>query len=294
MAAHSTRKFTLLGWPVLQPFRISLADQAYEILCREIHGQRWTLGEVFPSIAALAEQSGMGRGPIQQAFGRLREEGYVAQDGRRGTSLLSLAPSGATSPTVIGVAILILHGQGPTEIQSVDSLRIHFIREAAAVRNCVLEVACFDKDASASDPTAFSDAFSDRVLGVISTFPELSHIESLAPRRQVPVAYLIDPLSQGTVCEESLAPVVTGSVFWGFYELTKRVLAEGHKKIVMTGRSVKEPAYSELCWRGHAKAMEEAGLSADRVEFDRPFDLSNDEGLLFSKSYLESLVKGTG
>ena len=106
--AETREKARLFGRPILHSdLAHSLVDQVCEILLEEIHGGRWEVGERLPGASALAEESGLSRSPIQRAFEKLRERGYLRQEHRSGTYLASIYPKGLAPGGSIGIAIVL-------------------------------------------------------------------------------------------------------------------------------------------------------------------------------------------
>ncbi len=265
MPANS-KKYELLVWPVFYPFRQTLAEQAHDILCREIHAGRWKEGERLPSIVELAGTSGLGRGPIQRAFEMLREEGYVSLRRRTGTTLLARLPRGAAAQGAIGVAMRADFAWGP---EPVDILHLHVVLEAALRRNCVVETALVANDAEWQRIDTAIGPFSDRVLGIVALYPfPHSCPERLAPER-IPVAFLLDPGRLAVEAGETFLPHITGDMYDGFYQLTQKLIDLGHRKIAFFASQPVDADYSRTCWRAHERAMNEAGLHANREAFSQ-------------------------
>ena len=278
-------KCEFLGWPIFASFRLSLAEQAHDILCHEIHAGRWKIGERLPSISALAQETGMIRGPIQRAFEMLRKEGYVRQQGRNGTTLISLAPDKRTPIGAIGILTVVNWLLGGHMASGPDHLRFHDIMEAARVRNCVTEVVCLKADADWQGMGKRGGLFSDRVLGVIALCPFPHSFAPNPPANRIPLVFLGDPCVLWEEMDEESLPFVTGDLFEAIYRLTQRVISNGHRKIAlyaaqgqrMYGFQGKSPQYTSTCWRAHERAMREMGLRADREAFEESLSLPRDD-----------------
>jgi DNA-binding LacI/PurR family transcriptional regulator len=248
---------TLYGRPVFASNpSLTLTDQVYEILREEIHTGRWEVAERLPGAAALARMSGLSRWPIQQAFERLREAGYLRQERRSGSFLASQSakPNGAAG--TIGIVLLMAEGPEGWSTDRHSHHRLAVLLDAAAEQNCLTNVKYLRETDDWDAVDRVGGVFGENVMGVISlhAFPH-THQYHLPPDR-LPFLYTGVNTS---VCR----PVVAGDTHLGYYQMTQRVVARGHRNIVCycgMRDSERETANRLL---GHEKAMDEAGLTVN-------------------------------
>ena len=291
MSAKSPR-FKLLGWSVFHPFRLTLTQQIHDILCREIHAGRWNEGEQLPSIGELSKESGIGQTPVWQAYEMLRNEGYVRQNGRKGTILITVSPEGVERHSVIGVAAVSQPGTDTETARGADSLHFHTILEDALKRHYVTEVVCLNREDDWTKITTRTGPFSDRVQGIISLHPFPYVYPSKQDRSNIPIVFLLDPTKLRENVFEVTQPVVTGDLYSGFYELTKHVLSFGHRNIVFFANNIRSSEYTQTCWRAHKRAMEEAGLKANKAALEKSMALPA-RRLTSAKEFIETFNDAT-
>jgi len=283
-----TDRATLYDKPIFSSANsLTLTDQVYEILREEIHTGRWQVGERLPGAAALAEMSGLSRWPIQQAFERLREAGYLRQEARSGSFLASQYPKPEQAVGTIGIALLLAEEMGAWSTDRHSHHRLAALLEAGARRNYLTEVRYLreDEDWDAVDRTG--GIFGDRAIGVISLHPfPHSHTHRLAPGR-LPFVH--------TGANTSLCrPLVAGDTHLGYYEMTRLVIAHGHRNIVCycnVQDSERERANRML---GHEKAMKEAGLTVNREAAEHSLSIPPDDLRAYAlRGYLERFHEAT-
>jgi len=294
---HKHVQCELLGWPIFEPrgFCHSLAEQVRDILRHEIHRGRWKIGERLPSISALAEQTGMSRGPIQRAFEMLREEKYVRQAGRNGTTLISLSAERRPLLGAIGIAAVVHQDYGEHAASGQDHLRFNNILEAARAHNYVTEVACLKADDDWQAIDRPGNFFSDRVLGIISLYPFSRGAPPKPLADRIPLVFLGDPYGLWREMDEESLPFVTGDLFEAIFQLTRLVISRGHRNIVLHashgenlyGSPGKSRQYTDTCWRAYERAMQEAGLTANREAFEQSVSLPKDD-FAACRTFLES------
>lgn len=245
--------------------RLTLTEQVYDILCEEIHAGRWQIGDRLPSISAMAIESGLSRRPVQQALDRLREEGYVRQEQGSGTYLASLLPKGRTPLGSIGILVARREENEArpfsTVLNDLDHWRMHAILKIAAEHNYTEEIRYLPENHDGADIDKAGGLFSDRVKGVISLhqFPRVDHTE-LGPD-DLPFVYLGYTGFPGTPC-------VALDLAEGFFQLTREVIAHGHRDIACFGWRFDVEDHTRQIYAGYERAMKEAGLPVNRDGFE--------------------------
>lgn len=253
---------SLFGRPILPPGKdLTLTSQIREILLEEILAGRWEVGERLPSVATLAQQSGLSRWPVQEAFEALRREGYLRQAERSGTFLESVAPEGHRPLGTVGVVMMLAEDQQNWRTTPYSEYRLARTLAVAKERGYAVDLKYLRAEDDWSIVDRAGAVFSTDVLGVISLhpFPHLPWDE--LPLDRLPFVHLG---SNSYVC----LPTVAGDTVTGFYRMTRRVIAEGHRHIVC----LCDPADTEWEIRGrllgHEKAMHEAGLEVRYAPFE--------------------------
>lgn len=280
-----TGETRLFGKLVSSSYRLSLTEQVHDILCEEIQSGRWTVGERLPSIASLAEQSGLSRWPIQRAYEILREEGYVTQKPEKnGTFLASILPEGRKALGSIGI-VALAEDSSDHILVSYSQIRLHVILQEAARRNYTTEIISLARDEDWSQVDSRTGPFGDRVKGVISlhSFQHPEYYEF--PEDRIPLVYVG---TQYLTC----SPCVKSDPTYGYHQLTKRLIEEGHRRIIICCYTPLPSDVKEDCLKGHELAMSEAGLEVDYEAVEH--SLSIPEGDLGGlRSFLERFSDAT-
>jgi DNA-binding LacI/PurR family transcriptional regulator len=276
----------LFGRPIFtQELGLTLTSQVREILLEEIHNGRWEVGDRLPSVAVLARLSGLSRWPIQEAFERLRKEGYLHQSERSGTYLASLAPKGRKPLGSIGVAMVLAEEAGSWTTAPFLQYRLSRILEMAEQRHFAIEIKYLRPDDDWAEIDRVGSTFSDSVIGVISlnTFPHPAQIE--LPPNRLPFVYL------GGNTNECL-PTVAGDTMSGFYQLTKHIIDLGHRDIIcfLNPNDTEQENQNRLM--GHERAMHEVGLTVNTTACQRSLQIQEGD-LMAIRSYLEEFHEAT-
>lgn len=246
----------LYGRPVLPSLKVTLTEQVHDILVEEIQNGRWALGERLPSISDVARMSRLTRSPVQRAFDMLAAEGYIRQEDRRGSYLTSLLPEGRQPVGAIGIVMMTQSTFNNIDQRPHVPYLMHHIIEEAARRNYLTEVVCLKEGDDWSALNSPQGPFSDRVKGIISLHPFACEDFQELPADRIPLVFL------GSRVPRSL-PCASGHNWLGGYRLTREVLKQGHKRIILCARA-EEPSYGTLqAIEGHTAAMLEAGLSVN-------------------------------
>lgn len=270
----------LFGRPIFtQELGLTLTNQVREILLEEIHQGRWQVGDRLPSVAVLAKQSGLSRWPIQEAFERLRKEGYLRQSERSGTFLDTLSPEGRKPLGAIGVAMLLSEEAGSWITAPFLQYRLSRIMEVAEQRNFAIEIKYLRPDDDWTEVDRVGAVFSSSVIGVLSLnpFPHASPVE--LPADRLPFVYL-----GGNTYD--CAPTVAGDTMAGFYQLTRHILGLGHRNIVcfLNPNDTEHENRNRLL--GHERAMQEAGLTVNEQAWRRSLTITEGD-LSAIRAYIE-------
>lgn len=258
LSGRSQAQLYLFDHPIVSPSgERSLVSQVHEILIEEIRAGHWRVGERLPGVTTLAEQSGLSRSPLQRAFERLREEGYIRQEKGSGSFLISTCPDGVASFDTIGVALLL---DDDTERLSPDHRvagRLLTITEIALSHQRLLEVRYLRAEDDWSSLDRVGSVFGENVRGVISLHP-------FVHRNTSPV--LEDdrlPFVHWGAASADCVPVVAADDENGYYGLTRRVIEADHCDIVFIADPDVTEGERAGCLRGHEQAMLDAGLNVD-------------------------------
>lgn len=258
--------FQLFGHIIDERADATLAEQVFRILLQEVQGGRWRLGERLPSIATLAQESGISRWPIHRAFEVLESKGIVRVEDRRGIYLISF---GATEMKAYGVIVEPLNEPGMSFPYRHRAL--HEIMLQASQRNAIVEVLQLTEDVDLGTVDLRQGGpFSERVRGIISLKPFPHSCKDPLPGDRIPMVF------QGPYIMESL-PSVTGDTYYGMYSLTRRLIAAGHRNIALCSGSqpLLLPAVAERI-RGFETACAEAGVPFNRELFNYTQSLKMD------------------
>jgi len=250
----------LYGHPILTQGKVTLTDQIYDILCEEIHGGRWRIGDRLPSITDLARESGLSRRPIQLALDRMREAGIVRQEKSRGTFLAALLPEGRKPLGVIGVARPMHYLDGELVSSVYGQWSLHEILQCASRRRYLTEVASLEtNDPQWENLTSPEGPFKRRLDGIISLRQLRNWIPDRAPD-DIPLVFLG---VQATHC----IPGVTPDLDSGAYLLTRRLIELGHRRILFC----EEPDFGKLInslqYQACKRATSESRIKLHKVTF---------------------------
>ncbi len=257
----SDQPMQLFGQTINGLTESTLTEQVCAILQSEIQKGRWQVGERLPSIGQLAQETGISRWPIHHAFEMLAERGFLRLEQRRGAFLASATGrgEGAVGILLLGKEAFPDPVQFPYRHRAIDEI----LRQAGA-RNLTTELMLRDRtdDLSTIDlqPTS---PFSPRVNGIFCLQP-FSHLyQDPLPPNRIPLVF------QGPYTMDS-QPTVTGDTATGMYNLTRKVIALGHRHIAQfIGQQALEiPAVAERA-QAFELAMRDAALPVDRELAER-------------------------
>ena len=282
-------KMQLYGRPIFADSEdATLTAQVYEILREEICAGRWQVGQRLPGVPTFADETGLSRWPLQRAFEKLREEGYLRQEKRVGSFLASVNPKDAGARGVVGIAMPVLDGgDEPVTYQHLPH-RLRFIIEGATERGYLTQVKYLRDSDDWRQISRRGAVFSDRVEGVISlfAFPHAREEDLALDADRLPFVFWGSNSS-------SCLPVVAGDTHSGFYRLTHKLIALGHKDIIMC---IHDPQESERerenRFLGHERAMREARLEANHeaAEWSRRLQAGDLSGV---REFLERFGEAT-
>ncbi len=240
----------LFGHPIINHRQLTYAQQVFEIFVEEIHNGRWQVGKRLPGVAVITQLTGLGNKTIQEAFQKLKDDGYVEAEPYKGTFLKSMLPQGLDSDKGrIGILL--------SEEQASDpySLRItHIFMEAFRLRNQVGEVRIVPAGNTTGHAATRRGPFSDKVGSILSLMPFSTGLDFEQPDDAIPTLFFC-PMT-----ELGCAPLLAVDVRRAYYELTRRVIAAGHKKIAFVADNGVTPAMTAMYRDSFFRALAESQL----------------------------------
>lgn len=277
---------SLYGHPILPAGKgLTLTSQVREILLEEIMNGRWQLSERLPSVAALSEESGLSRWPIQEAFDQLEEEGYLSRSERSGTFLKSMTPEGRKPVGTIGVVILLDEDQGSWNTSPYSEYRLARVMAVAEKRHYSVKVKYLHKSDDWDMVDKAGGMFGPEVVGVISLHPCPHMPGHHLAEDQLPFVYFG---GNTPFC----LPNVTGDTTNGFYQLTREIITLGHTNIICFCDPADSPYELNAHLYGHQRAMMEAGLEVNEKAWRQSLNVREGD-LSAIRSYLEDFKDAT-
>jgi len=279
------RFLEFFGHQIDASFPATLADQVHDVLCEEIHNERWAVGERLPSLSTLVRMTGLSRNSILRAMDRLEEEGYIRQEERKGAFLAAVLPNGRSSLGVIGIVSRV-HTEATSPMSAAwDNRRAQRINQAATERGYSTEIYHMSEGEDYRLIDSVEGPFGRRVKGIVSlyAFPRV-HPREIPSDRHPIVFYGVE--------NEDCSPCVLGDDRDAIRELTRHVIRAGHRAIIYCDSGQLLPRHSNLGFRGHQQAMQEAGL-ADDDEARRQSLAIGQGNLPALRDYLETFSEAT-
>jgi len=252
----------LFEHPITRSRQISLADQIHDILCEEIHAGRWKIGEKLPSMMEIAKQCGVSRMPAQQAIEQLGREGYVRQENRSGIFLASQMPEGSEPLGTIGVVVLA-DPQTDREADHLayEQLLVHRIMGEAPKRNYRIRVYYANAQEDWGNINRVGRVFDRDIKGIISLVPFNHMTTEQLTNDRIPLVFLGEP-------NPCCAPCVASDYEMALYQLTSKVIAQGHTRIAPIAYPTVSEMLTQTYFRGYRKAMAAHGLPCDESCFE--------------------------
>jgi len=277
---------TLFGRPVfIGDPDLTLTDQIYEILCEEIRSGHWQIGERLPSTASLSNQSGLGRTPIQQAFDRLSEAGYVRQEQRSGTFLKCRFPKGTKNFGAIGVALYLAEDEGHVVTDPYSHFRLGRLLAAISERGYAADVRYLRTQEEWDNVDVAGKVFGEQVRSVVSLHAcDHESAPALRPGR-LPFVHVGSTTRR---CQ----PVVAGDTAKGFYDATVKLIALGHRGIACFMDPAESDEENAVRMEAHEAAMSEAGLSVMRQAAIDSYKVSSSD-ILGLRHWLDTCAAAT-
>ncbi len=270
--------YELFGHTLVEHHQMTFEEQIRDVFVEEIHAGRWKVGDRLPGILALAKEAGFGTKTMQNAFEKLKDEGYIETQGNRGTFLKSVSPH---NQTIGKIGVLLSKGQ--RDMQLILWYQ-HIILDAAGKRNYLTEVKVLPDGMEARQALLPGALFDAEVEGIISLTPFDSLLPFTEADSLIPHVFLCPPF-------ESCVPKVTADVEFAYYELTHRMADAGHRKIAFSYESVEmDLRQADLHLAGYRRAMAERGLSIDEELISWSRELSNKEDLVGVTAYLRKIM----
>lgn len=289
--AHPAPHGMLYGQPIFAEGTVSLLDQVYDILRGLIQQGKWELGERLPGITTLSNEANVSRSTVQRAFDRLAEEGYILQRDRQGSFLRARYLSDQSQGSV---GLVISRGLERGNLTAPDKYSLeqqHAFHEEAARRGYSVETLYLDPMESFSVARHQRRGFSDGILGIFLMSGMTSHDQwhggPLGPDEKPIINF-----------STKAYPCVSSNTYFGVYQLSRRVIAAGHRRIAVfcdPAYPVPIPPEVERVHQGtledniltpHRRAMREAGLEVyeESIEWSRQLPYSS---LASTREFLE-------
>jgi DNA-binding LacI/PurR family transcriptional regulator len=273
--------WSLYNHPIRTTFRLTLAEQVYDALCREIHAGRWQIGDRLPGASALAEMSGLSHNVVQRALEALREDGYVRQEKRRGTFLQSHLPRGAKSKGVIGIAMTKSEELSNYHFDHVYLSRMHAVIKGATDRGYTTEVQCLPDGDNGWDTIDVRGAcFSERVVAIISLHPFPRYTLPAPEEERLPLVFFEAP-------GEDSRPTVHHDAVFAAYQAVRLAIEAGHRDIVLYAGHPHPDCGFGKSYEGYERAMREAGLAINEKAIEQSLTHHNDDLTLMRQFLVE-------
>jgi DNA-binding LacI/PurR family transcriptional regulator len=280
-ATSKEKGWSLYNHPIRSTFRLTLAEQVYDALCREIHAGRWQVGDRLPGASALAEMSGLSHNVVQRALEALREDGYVRQEKRRGTFLQSHLPRGAKSKGVIGIAMTKSEELSNYHFDHVYLSRMHSVIKGATDRGYTTEVLCLpDGDEGWDMVDVRGASFSERVVAIISLHPFARYKLPPPEEERLPLVFFEAP-------GEESRPTVHHDAVFAAYQATRLAIDAGHRDIILYAGRPHPDCGFEKSYEGYERAMRQAGLSINDKAIEQSLAHHNDDLTLMRQFLVE-------
>ncbi|MCX7012628.1 MAG: LacI family DNA-binding transcriptional regulator [Candidatus Sumerlaeota bacterium] len=142
-----------------------------------------------------------------------------------------------------------------------DNWRLHAILRQAAERHYLQEVHCIPPGDQENLYSRIGGLFSKQVRGILSLRPFSIPDFDILPSDSLPIVFL------GYYAFRD-GPCVALDLETGFYRLTREVIRQGHRRILLIPKAYPMPSEMELIYKGFERAMVEAGLSVDREAYE--------------------------
>ena len=211
-------------------------------------------GDRMPSVPELMKEYGVAQSTARNAVETLRAEGKIVRRRGSGTFVASRGEGSTTTglplaPPRASLAVFALFSN-----EFFSHFAGLFAREAAAV-GLAVECRYADRSLTPADVHQFEQL---RPQGFVVISSELDWVAAEAIARGHRAVILGDPEAGAT----PVAPTVHSDAEQGGYLATRRLLDLGHRRIAYLSRIEMPDLHKRLRWRGHLRALREAGLPA--------------------------------
>jgi DNA-binding LacI/PurR family transcriptional regulator len=218
-------------------------------------------GERLPSVAQLERRFGVATATVESALAILRQEGIIQS--RPGSGNYVTAVPGGSSNVPRGSARVAPRTKTlavfATNATAFYKACIDQLVALAAQEDTAIECRFADTRLTAEDITRF-EALHPSAFIIVG--PELEWIAAIARERGHPVVVIGEPFADHV----PVVPTVYADAEQGGYLATRHLLEQGHRRIIYAMRFPRQDFLRKLRWRGHVRAMNEAGII---VEPDR-------------------------
>ena len=242
----------------------TLYEKIYNDLYCKIQTGRYAPGDVLPSEAALCGEYGVSRITAARALNELPAAGLIGPKKKKGSIVLPLPYSHRRSPRTIAVLFSDFAHFG----KKIESTL------AAYAKKRGYSVACFDSGHSKTrEREILKHLLSEKVSGlIIWPITRSSNLDILArfAQEKTPMCFL-DYSSYGM-----RSPCVCSDNFGGMYELTKHLIALGHRHIAYFPFKENFLPTEEERFSAYCRAIIESDAVLDPAYFIRmPPDIKN-------------------
>ncbi len=226
-----------------------------------------TAGERLPSVAQLEAHFGVATATVESAIGILRREGLIESRPGSGTYVTDRRSGGLSAGEASGDTSV--KGATASERQA-QRIAVFAVNNTSFYKNCVDQIIA----AAAAQHLVVECRFAN----THPVLDDLRRFESLDPcgflfvgteSREVALAAWergnrVAVIGEPPADDVTHVPTVYSDAEQGGYIAARRLLERGHRRIAYLYRPPTEELFRRLRWRGHERALREAGLSVDR------------------------------
>lgn len=214
-------------------------------------------GERLPSVAQLEAHFGVATATVESAIAILRREGLVESRPGSGTYIAArpdetVAVERETAPATGAIAVFAVN-DSPFYKRCVE----HIV-SLAAEQNRVVDCRFANSHPSVDDVARFEALGAS---GFLFVGTESRHIAQTAWERGHVAAVIGEPPA-GDVPQ---VPTVYADAEHGGYVAARHLLDLGHRRIGYVHRMPPDNLFGRLRWRGHERALREAGVTPERA-----------------------------